>query len=105
MRASGAGRSLQVPARELYEALAETRGKLASEAGRKEYKRRAGIEGTISQAARRGAARRSRYRGLEKTHLQEVAAAAGINLLRTVAFLSGQSVAKTRVSRFKRLAN
>jgi len=105
VRASGAGRSLQVPARELYQALEQTRAKLASEAGKEEYKRRAGVEGTISQATRRGAARRSRYRGLEKTHLQEVAAATGINLLRTVAFLSGQAVAKTRVSRFKRLAN
>jgi transposase len=105
VRAGGAGRSLQLPARAMCEALAETRRKLSSEAGHEEYKRRAGIEGTISQATRRGAARRSRYRGLEKTHLQEVAAAAGINLLRTVAFLSGQAVAKTRVSRFKRLAN
>lgn len=105
VRAPKAGRSLQVSAREMYEALAKTRRKLSSEAGKEEYKRRAGVEGTISQATRRGAARRSRYRGLEKTHLQEVAAAVGINLLRTVAFLSGQSVAKTRVSRFKRLAN
>jgi len=105
LRAEGAGRSLQVPTRELYEALGKTRGKLASEQGREEYKRRAGIEGTISQAVRRGAARRSRYRGLEKTHLQEVATGAGINLLRTINFLSGQVIAKTRVSRFKRLAN
>lgn len=105
VRAPKAGRSLQLPARQLHEALTKTRRKLASEAGREEYKRRAGVEGTISQATRRGAARRSRYRGLEKTHLQEVAAATGINLLRTVAFLSGQEIAKTRVSRFKRLAN
>jgi transposase len=105
VRAGKAGRSLQLPPRELYEALEQTRGKLASDEGREEYKKRAGIEGTISQAARRGTGRRSRYRGLEKTHLQEVATATGINLLRTVAFLNGQAVAKTRVSRFKRLAN
>jgi len=105
VRAAGAGRSLQVPSRQLYEALETTRRKLGSEAGRKEYGNRAGIEGTISQATRRGAARRSRYRGLEKTHLQEIAAATGINLLRTINFLSGQVIAKTRVSRFKRLAN
>ena len=105
VRSPKAGRSLQLPSRELYKALEQTRGKLQSETGKQEYNRRAGIEGTISQAARRGAGRRSRYRGLAKTHLQEVATAAGINLLRTVAFLSGQAVAKTRVSRFKRLAN
>jgi transposase len=105
VRAAGAGRSLQVPGREFYEALGKTRGKLASEQGREEYKRRAGIEGTISQAVRRGAARRSRYRRLEKTQLQEVATGAGINLLRTINFIGGQVIAKTRVSRFKRLAN
>jgi hypothetical protein len=39
----------------------QTRKKLASDAGRNEYKKRAGIEGTISQGVRRGSMRRSRY--------------------------------------------
>jgi transposase len=89
----------------MYEALERTRRKLDSSEGGNEYKKRAGIEGTISQGVRRGTMRRSRYRGLEKTHLQEVATATAINIVRAVNFLNLQPIAKTRVSRFSRLAN
>jgi transposase len=89
----------------MYQALEQTRKKLGSFEGRNECKKRAGIEGTISQGVRRGTLRRSRYRGLEKTHLQEVATAAAINIVRTVNFLNLKPLAKTRVSRFARLAN
>jgi transposase len=105
VRNKKAGRSLQVPRREMYEALEQTRRKLASDEGRNEYKKRAGIEGTISQGVRRGTLRRTRYRGLEKTHLQEVATATAINIVRAVNFLNLEPPAKTRVSRFARLAN
>jgi IS5 family transposase len=77
---------------------------VTNEEGRREYRARAGVESTIAQAVRRSGARRSRYKGLEKTQLQEVATAAGINLLRTVNFLSGKPVGKTRISRFARLS-
>ncbi len=63
---SGAARSLNLPPRPLYEALEMTRNLLISEDGRREYQNRAGIEGTLSQAVRRGSFRRSRYRGLQK---------------------------------------
>jgi transposase len=105
VRNKKAGRSLQIPSREMYEALEQTRIKLASDVGRNEYKKRAGIEGTISQGVRRGTLRRSRYRGLEKTHLQEVATATAINIVRAVNFLNQEIPAKTRVSRFAGLAN
>lgn len=105
VRNKKAGRSLQVPGREMYEALERTRRKLASDEGRSEYKKRAGIEGTISQGVRRGTLRRARYRGLEKTHLQEVATATAINIVRAVAYLNLKVPAKTRVSRFAGLAN
>jgi transposase len=105
VRNKKAGRSLQIPNREMYQALEQTRKKLASDVGRNEYKKRAGIEGTISQGVRRGTLRRSRYRGLEKTHLQEVATATAINIVRAVNFLNLEIPAKTRVSRFARLAN
>jgi transposase len=105
VRNKKAGRSLQIPGREMYEALEQTRRKLASNEGRNEYKKRAGIEGTISQGVRRGTLRRSRYRGLEKTHLQEVATATAINIVRAVNFLHLKPLAITRVSRFSRLAN
>jgi transposase len=105
VRNKKAGRSLQIPRREMYEALERTRRKLASSEGRNEYRKRAGIEGTISQGVRRGTLRRTRYRGLEKTHLQEVATATAINIVRAVNFLNLEPPAKTRVSRFARLAN
>ncbi len=105
VRNKKAGRSLQIPGRELYEALEQTRSKLASSEGRNQYKKRAGIEGTISQGVRRGTLRRSRYIGLEKTHLQEVATATAINIVRAVNYLNMELPAKTRVSRFARLAN
>jgi len=104
VRSKKAGRSLQIPGREMYEALERTRSKLASSEGRNQYKKRAGIEGTISQGVRRGTLRRSRYSGLEKTHLQEVATATAINIVRAVNYLNMELPAKTRVSRFARLA-
>jgi transposase len=102
---TGAGRQLLLPTRELYQALKQTRSLLSSKEGGYQYRQRAGIEGTISQAVRRGSLRRSRYRGLQKTHLQETAVAAGINVLRTVNFLNHQPTAKTRISQFARLMN
>ena len=105
VRNKKAGRSLQIPNREMYQALEQTRRKLDSSEGRTEYRKRAGIEGTISQGVRRGTLRRSRYRGLEKTHLQEVATATAINFVRAINYLNLKVPAKTRVSRFARLAN
>ena len=102
---SKAARSLNLQPQPLYEALAATRKLLSSEDGKQEYQNRAGIEGTLSQAVRRGTLRRSRYRGLQKTQLQQMMTATGINLLRTVNFLNGKPLAKTRTSRFAKLAH
>lgn len=46
---------------------------------RKEYRRRSGIEGTISQAVRGFGIRRSRYIGQAKTHRQQIVSAAAIS--------------------------
>jgi len=67
------------------------------------YAKRAGIEGTISQGVRVMGLRRSRYIGQEKTHLQHVATAAALNLVRSMAWLSGVPRAQTRRSTFVRL--
>jgi len=101
----GHARRLHPPPRALYEAQADVRKMLSTDEGRREYQNRAGIEGTLSQGVRRGSLRRARYRGLQKTHLQEVAVATGINLLRTINFLNAQPIAKTRISRFAKLAH
>lgn len=75
-----------------------------SEEGKRQYGRRAGIEGTLSQGVRAFEMRRTRYRGLDKTHLQHVATAAAINVDRLVAWFDGQPRAQTRTSRFATLA-
>jgi transposase len=67
-------------------------------------KKRAGIEGTISQATRSFDLRRSRYIGLAKTHLQHVATAAAINLTRLADWLMDNPTAQTRLSSFAALA-
>ena len=68
------------------------------------YKSRAGVEGTISQAVFALGMRRTRYRGLLKTHLQHIATATAINLLRLVDWLWEVPRSRTYKSPFARLA-
>jgi transposase len=67
------------------------------------YNQRAGIEATHSQGIRRSALRRSRYIGLDKTHLQHILIATALNLVRLNDWLSEVPFAKTRFSCFKQL--
>jgi hypothetical protein len=67
------------------------------------YQRRAGIEGTLSQAVRVMHLRRARSIGLAKTHLQHVRTAAAMNLVRLGTWLAGEPRAQTRLSAFARL--
>ena len=67
------------------------------------YAARAGIESTHAQAVKRSGLRRTRCRGLSKTHLQHVIPAAAINLLRIAAWTAGTPLAKTRRSHFAAL--
>ena len=90
--------------RQPYEALRAAQAWYASNEGRRQYARRAGVEGTLSQGIRAFGMRRSRYRGLAKTHLQNVAIASAINLDRLVAWLDGRPRALTRTSRLAMLA-
>jgi transposase len=103
-RATHQARHLKLQPRAEHEALKAARGRLATKEGRRVYARRAGIEGTISQGVRAFGLRRSRYRGLAKTHLQHVATAAAINLERLAAWFRGVPRAATRTSRFAALA-
>ena len=99
---AGQARTLVLYGRAQHEALRQVRERIASEEGRAEYRRRAGIEGTLSQGVRSAGLRRCRYRGLDKTRLQHVATAAALNVGRAVAFLDGKPPAATRVSRLTR---
>jgi transposase len=103
-RTQETGRSLHLPSQERFAALQEARAWYASEDGRQQYHRCAGVEGTLSQGVRAFGLRRTRFRGVAKTHLQHVAIAAAINIDRIVAWLDERPRAKTRTSRFAALA-
>src|SRR4051812_41678124 len=103
-RAEHQARHLKLPPRAEHEALRAARERLATKEGRRRHARRAGIEGTISQGVRAFGLRRSRYRGLAKTHLQHVATTAAINLDRLATWFRAVPPATTRTSRFAALA-
>jgi IS5 family transposase len=63
-----------------------------------QYACRQGIEGTISQGVRGFGPRRSRYRGLAKTHLQHLLTASGMNAVRIDAWLNNTPLTPTRTS-------
>jgi IS5 family transposase len=100
----GAKKVFILPPQAQYEALREQRRIHASKEGKKLYNKRAGVEGTISQGVRAFGLRKSRYRGLAKTHLQHVATAAAINFDRLVDWFDGVPRGKTRRSSFAALA-
>lgn len=100
----GQARGITFRPREPYEALQAARQREQTDEFKETYRKRAGVEGTISQATRTGDMRRSRYIGLAKTHLQNVAIAAAINLHRVINHLNDVPVAVTRQSRFAALA-
>lgn len=103
-RAKTAGRTLTIYPQEQYEALQKARQRQETEAFKEQYGKRAGIEGTISQGVRSLGLRRSRYRGLPRTHLQHVATAAAINVVRVFDWLSGERPKSTPVSPLVALA-
>jgi transposase len=69
------------------------------------YKKRSGVEGTLSQGVRAFGLRRSRYIGQVKTHLQHLAIGAAYNLSRLGDWLQKKPRSQTRQSRFLRLVS
>jgi transposase len=98
-------RTLTLRPQAQHEALQAARRRQQTPAFAKAYALREGIEATISQGVRAFGMRRSRYIGLTKTHVQHLAIAAGINVVRAVAWLDGDELAPTRLSAFQRLYN
>jgi transposase len=93
-------RSIAVRPQPQYEALQQRRTFEESEQHAREYARRAGVEGTISQGVRRCGLRRSRYVGLTKTHLGHALTAAALNFVRMADWLAELPRARTRPWRF-----
>ena len=96
-------RTLTIRPKDQYEALQAARARQVTAEFKEDYATRAGIEGTMSQGIRAFEMRRSRYIGLEKTHLQHVLTAAAMNIARVSAWLIQTPRAKTRQSAFQRL--
>lgn len=98
------GAVLETAAPSAVRGAASGTGNTRPEAGQKRYARRAGIAGSISQSVRSFGARRNRYRGLPKTHLQQVMTAVAINVRRLAAWFAKMPKATTRTSHFAALA-
>jgi IS5 family transposase len=75
--------------RRQQEAQQRIRADQATDAWRRGYALRYGIECLIAQASRRSDLHHARYRGLAKTHLQHVLTALALNLVRVDAWLTG----------------
>jgi transposase len=103
-KAKTTGRKLILQPREHHEGLQRMRAFMASDEAKELYKQRAGVEGTLSQGIRTMGLRRTRYRGLKKTHLQHTATAAAMNMARVVNHLNGVPIGGTRLSPFARLS-
>ncbi|GHO87560.1 IS1182 family transposase [Dictyobacter formicarum] len=97
-------RTITVRKEEHHMALEKARAREKTSEFWKVYDQRAGIEATMSQGVRAFDMRRSRYEGFSKTHLQHLACATAMNIVRVLAWLEEPSVAKTRTSHFAALA-
>jgi len=95
-------RQLTVLPRDLAQAQAAACTAARSIPFQADYARRAGVEGTMHQAAAHGA-RRARYRSLPKTRLDHVYMATALNLLRLEAFWTGTPLDRQRTSHLARL--
>ncbi len=87
-----------------HKALAAIRRQQQTQKWKKQYEKRAGIEGTLATGIQVLGLRYTRYVGLAKTHLQHVFTALAMNLARIVAWLKGEPLPKLRVSHFAALA-
>ena len=103
-RAKNVGRTLTLYPKEEYEAQLAARQRQMTESFRVLYGERAGIESTMSQGVRRFGVRYARYIGLARTHLQETASVAAINLARLFNWLTGERPKPNRISPFMALA-
>jgi transposase len=98
-------RAMTLLPRAQQEALHSARERQRSETFTKQYRARAGIEGTINQGSRIADLHRSRYRGVAKTKLLHILIACALNFLRVAAWLAERPKAQSRQSAFARLAS
>jgi transposase len=103
-RSRDARRPLTLHPQAEHLALQEARQRQKTQAFKEQYAARAGVEGLVSETAFVLGMRRSRYRGLAKTHFQHLATAAALNLKRAAYWLMGIPCITTRTTSFAALA-
>ncbi len=96
-------RQITVRPQAQHEALRERRAHEQTADFAAEYARRAGIEGTLSEAVRVHGMRHTRYIGQARTHLAHLMMAAAINVGRLLCWIAGKPKACVTRSRFERL--
>lgn len=101
VKRAGRGRILKLSGN--YTTLSARREEQKEEEFRKKYARRAGIEASLSEMTRGSGGRKSRYRGRDKTRLQYLAVATGMNLKRAIRWERGERPARKREVRLKKL--
>lgn len=104
-RSKRGSRTLQIQPQPLYEALQQARARQSTAPFQATYDKRAGIEGTISQATRAFDLRQSRFRGRRKTELHSILSTTALNVVRIFDYLHPTSPrSRTRTARFVSLA-
>ena len=101
--ATSSKRRVNFPMEMQYTAKKNLIERLNTPEGKALYAQRAGVEGTISQGVRNHGMRRSRYMGIRKTHLQEIASASAINIYRLANWFNNKPLEKSRESAFYQL--
>jgi transposase len=99
-KAKTGARGLSIRPRAQHEAIQQARARQETAEFQAEYARRAGVEGSFSQANHRSDLRHARYIGLAKVHLQHLLTAIALNLVRAVAWLAEIPRAQTRTCAF-----
>jgi transposase len=104
--AKDAPRQLTVRPRAHHEAMQAARQRQETPEFKEKYALRSGVESSLSQGIRRFDVRQSRYRGLARTHLQQLLTATAMNIVRVIAWLKGEPLGERRrqPGHFARLA-
>jgi hypothetical protein len=92
-----------LPTRELHEVQTRDRLDQQTKDWQQRYAIRAGNEATLSQNIRARGLRRSRYRGLARTHVQHVLTALACNLTRVAEWIAEPTTNRRRSTRFHAL--
>ncbi|MFF5210609.1 transposase [Streptosporangium sp. NPDC000396] len=97
------GHHLTLHPRAIQETLDTARAEQTRPAWRDRYVIRCGIEATVHQAVRVTGLRRARYRGIKKVHLEHIASAITVNLIRLNSWWNGHHLERKRTSHLVRL--